>query len=71
MALKRFLDDYFMIWTGGIKSLEIFLVEINNIHPNLKFTYNYSSPFDVMKPQKCYMTVSAIQQEKFHSLMLK
>ena len=49
-ALKRFLDDYFMLWTGGIQSLEEFLNEINNIHPTLKFTYNYTSPFP------CYET---------------
>ena len=52
MALKRFLDDYFMVWTGGLKSLEKFLVEINNIHPNLKFTYNYSSPFQCYEDPK-------------------
>ena len=44
-VLKRYLDDYFMIWTGGVIELEEFLNQINSIHPTLKFTYTYSCPF--------------------------
>lgn len=45
MMLKRFIDDYFMIWTGPWQKLEEFLTEINEIHPTLKFTYDYTCPF--------------------------
>ena len=31
--LKRFLDDIFLVYTGTIKSLHTFLIELNNIHP--------------------------------------
>ena len=42
---KRCIDDLFMIWTGSIQNLEIFLNEINHIHPTIKFTYSFSCPF--------------------------
>ena len=34
----RFIDDIFMIWTHGRESLKVFLEELNNAHPSIKFT---------------------------------
>ena len=45
LRLRRFLDDFFMIWLGDIESLENFLEEINSIHPTIKFTSSYTCPF--------------------------
>ena len=33
------IDDIFFIWTHGKEYLEIFLQELNNFNPDLKFTY--------------------------------
>ena len=49
--LKRFLDDFFMIWMGDIESLELFLERINSLHPTLKFTSAYTCPFVCTFPQ--------------------
>ena len=37
-SLKRFLDDVFSIWYGATKDLQKFFKDINDIHPNVKFT---------------------------------
>ena len=50
MLLKRFIDDYIMIWEFGWEKLEEFLTAINTIHPTLKFTYNYTCPFPCEVP---------------------
>ena len=34
----RYVDDTFVIWTHGKRQLDIFLEELNNIHPKIKFT---------------------------------
>ena len=36
----RYIDDIFYIWTHGKVHLEIFLQELNNFNPDLKFTYD-------------------------------
>ena len=36
----RFIDDIFMIWGHGRHALEDFLHLANNIHPNIKFSFN-------------------------------
>ena len=41
---KRFLDDIFMVYTGSIESLHMFLSEINNLHPSIKFTMSHTTP---------------------------
>ena len=38
----RFIDDIFMIWPHGIQELVIFMEILNNQHPTIKFTYEYS-----------------------------
>ena len=41
---KRFLDDIFLIYTGTVESLHLFLSELNNIHPTIKFTMSHTIP---------------------------
>ena len=43
--LKRFIDDYFLIWTGNVETLESFLSKLNDLHPTIKFTYSFTCPF--------------------------
>ena len=35
----RYIDEIFFIWTHGKGHLETFLQELNNVNPDLKFTY--------------------------------
>ena len=39
---KRFLDDCFVFWTKGKDYLETFHLILNQLHPNLTFTMEYS-----------------------------
>ena len=35
----RYIYDIFFIWTHGEEQLKLFLKDLNEFHPNLKFTY--------------------------------
>ena len=35
----RYIDGIFFIWTHGEEQLNLFLKDLNEFHPNLKFTY--------------------------------
>ena len=39
---KRFIDDVFFIWTDSEENLNKFLKDLNEFHPNLRFTYEKS-----------------------------
>ena len=39
---KRFIDDIFFIWTDSKENLNKFLKDLNEFHPNCKFTYGKS-----------------------------
>ena len=39
---KRFIDDIFFIWTDSEENLNKFLNDLNEFHPNLRFTYEKS-----------------------------
>ena len=34
---KRFIDDIFLLWNGTLEELEIFLEQLNQLHPSIKF----------------------------------
>ena len=53
---KRFLDDIFLVWKGSFEDLQHFLVEINSIHPTIKFTAEFTSPFgcDIQGEHDCF-----------------
>jgi len=38
----RYIDDVFLLWEHGEDSLKLFLEHINNLHPTIKFTADYS-----------------------------
>ena len=38
----RYIDNIFMIWQHGEDELKIFLEKLNNFHPSIKFTCEYS-----------------------------
>ena len=38
----RYIDDIFMIWQHGEDELKTFLEKLNNFHPSIKFTCEYS-----------------------------
>jgi hypothetical protein len=40
---KRFIDDIFVVWKHGEDNLKTFLSNINNHHPTIKFTWEYST----------------------------
>ena len=39
----RYIDDILFVWTHGEEKLHDFLSCLNEFHPNLKFTYEYST----------------------------
>ena len=39
----RYIDDIFLLWEHGEESLKVFLEELNNAHPTIKFTSEYST----------------------------
>ena len=53
---KRFLDDIFMVWRGSVDDLQLFLEEINSVHPSIKFTAEFTSPYscDMEGPHDCF-----------------
>lgn len=40
---KRFIDDILMIWTGTFDQFLNFMDTINQLHPSIKFTYNFNT----------------------------
>ena len=38
----RYIDDMFFIWTGSENDLQQFISKINEVHPSIKFDFNYS-----------------------------
>ena len=51
--LKRFLDDYFMLFCGSTKDLHALFVKINQIHPTIKLTMNHTNIENEPKENKC------------------
>ena len=39
----NYIDDFFFVWTHGEEKLHDFLNCLNVFHPNLKFTFEYST----------------------------
>ena len=53
---KPFLDDIFLVWKGSFEDLENFLSQLNYLHPTIKFTAEFTSPFkcDMIGPHDCF-----------------
>ena len=56
---KRFLDDIFLIYTGTIENLHLFLSELNNIHQTIKFTMSHTTPSSQMGNPVCECEINA------------
>ena len=41
LLFKRFIDVIFLLWTGTLGEFNAFLIEINQLHPNIKFTASF------------------------------
>ena len=54
--LKRFLDDIICLWRGNLEDLYAFIMELNNLHPTIKFTFNHTSPYEcsIQEPHDCW-----------------
>ena len=39
---KQFIDDIFLLWNGTLEELEVFLEQLNQIHPSIKFDAKFS-----------------------------
>lgn len=39
---KRFIDDIFLLWSGTLDDLKIFIHQLNTLHPTIKFDAKYS-----------------------------
>lgn len=42
LLLKRYIDDILILWTDTEEKLQQFLKSLNEFHPTLNFTFNYS-----------------------------
>ena len=42
MLWKRFIDDIFAIWTRSTSEFTTYIININQIHPTIKSTYESS-----------------------------
>ena len=51
--MKRFLDDIFLIFLGSLQKLHEFFNEINEIHPNIKFTMSHTTPSTEQQNPTC------------------
>ena len=47
------MDDLFSVFNGTTKKLHEFLEEINQIHPNIKFTMDHTTPETEAKEDHC------------------
>ena len=43
LAIARYIDDIFIIWTNTTETLTTFLNNLNSFHPNLCFTHEHST----------------------------
>ena len=53
LLLKRFLDDFFLIFQGSTKELHALFAKINQIHPTIKLTMKHTSIKDEPKEERC------------------
>ena len=59
MLCKRFIDDIFVIWTGSTSEFTIYMTNINQIHPTIKFTYESS------ETELTFLDVTLYKGERF------
>ena len=69
--LKRCLDDFISIWKGTSKDLHKFLEDINQIHPNIKFTMKHTTNSLEVPEDRCDCTEEKSIAFLDTSLMIK
>ena len=52
-VLKRFLDDYFLLFIGTTKNLHILFEEINKLNPTIQFTMSHTSVYNEAEKDQC------------------
>ena len=50
---KRFLDDIISVWCGSLKALHKIFEAMNQLHPNIKFTMNHTTPNNKGEENNC------------------
>ena len=60
---KGFTDDIFLLWQGTLEELEVFIKQINKLHPTIKFTEEVS--FNAIDYLDCHIYKS--KDGKLHS----
>ena len=64
----RFIDDIMLVWKGTENELKEFLVYINQVHPSIKFTSEYSGSrinfldLSILKESKGYLSTDIYQK---------
>ena len=51
--LKRFLDDFFLLYFGSSRKLHELFEKINNMHPTIKFTMSHTTRDDEPLEDRC------------------
>ena len=60
---KRYIDDIFLLWQGTLEELKLFILQINRLHPTIKFTEEIS--FNSINFLDCHIYKS--KDGKLHS----
>ena len=73
----RYIDDIFFIQTHGKEQCNLFLKDLNEFHPNLKFMYESSQnsvdflDLDVSLPVPTLSIISSQPHKEFNTLLAK
>ena len=51
--LKRFLDDFFLLYFGSSRKLHVLFEKINNMHPTIRFTMSHTTRDDEPLEDRC------------------
>ena len=51
--LKRFLDDFFLLYFGSTRKLHDLFEKINNMHPTIRFTMSHTTRDDEPPEDRC------------------
>ena len=62
----RFIDDIFLIWTGTTDQLMKFKQQINEVHPSIKFDFNFSNKEINFSDTVVYKTQSGKLETKLY-----
>jgi len=61
----RYIDDIFLIWTYSESELQTFFENLNQYHPTIKFTSDYSSTEAIFLDTRVYLKDGHIQTDLY------